>query len=361
LVADASGHIVYKKNGRNKFIPASTLKLLTALAAIHQLGRSYRFQTEFYTRPDQGLIVKGYGDPLLISEVLQEIADVLAKRMHNFRDLVLDDDYFSHRIRIPSVGGSTNPYDAPVGALCANFNTVFFDRDQQGRIISAELQTPLIPFSLNKIHSLGLKNGRYTFTHDRKEATLYLGNLLSCFLKERGVKSHGRIRLGSVKPGDRLIYTYTSRFTLEQSIKKMMEFSNNFIANQVFITLGAKEYGPPGTLAKGIRVVSDYAKNELHLKDLNIVEGSGISRQNRISYMDMLTVLRNFSPYRHLLKRKDNVLYKTGTLRGIRTLAGFLEGPREGPYCFIISLREASPDTDALLEYMKCSLAHRAK
>ena len=76
LVADHDGQIIFKKNEAKKCIPASTLKLLTALAAIHHLGLSYRFKTEFYIDPKQNLKVKGYGDPLLISEVLQEIAAV---------------------------------------------------------------------------------------------------------------------------------------------------------------------------------------------------------------------------------------------------------------------------------------------
>ena len=349
LVADPDGRILYKKNERRKCTPASTLKILTALAAIHHLGRSYKYPTEFYTDTSKNLKVKGYGDPLLISEVLREIADILAKKIGKFNDLVLDDTYFSRDIKTPWAGHSTNPYDAPVGALCANFNTIFFDRDQQGRIVSAEPQTPMIPFVRKSIRSLGLERGRYTFTHDRGDAARYAGKLLLHFLREKGVDNQNNVRLGSVGPGDRLLYTYRSRFTLEQVLKKMMEFSSNFMANQIFISLGAQIYGPPGTLAKGVRVVSDYAKNELQLAGFEIVEGSGISRENRISALHMLTILRHFSPYRHLLNRKHNVLYKTGTLSGVRTRAGYIEKQPDQPYCFVIFLNRSGSDVDALM------------
>jgi len=349
LVADHDGQIIFKKNEAKKSIPASTLKILTALAAIHHLGLSYRFKTDFYLDQKQNLKVKGYGDPLLISEVLQEIADSLSKKVPRFNNLILDDTYFSEGIRIPGREYSTNPYDAPVGALCANFNTVFFNRDKRGRIISAESCTPLIPYAQKKIKSLGLKKGRYTFTHDQKETAQYTGELLLYFLKEKGMKSRGEIRFGAVSHEDRLIYTYRSRFTLEEVLKKMMKFSNNFIANQIFISMGAKVYGPPGTLTKGARAVSEFAEKKLQLKDVEIVEGSGISRKNRISALDMLAILKKFEPYRHLLKKKGNMLYKTGGLRGIKTRAGYIEQSQERLQYFVIFLNRSNQNINKLM------------
>lgn len=353
LVADPDGQILYRKNETIKRIPASTLKLLTALAAIHHLGSSFRFRTEFYIDPGQNLVVKSYGDPLLISEVWQEIADVLAKEIRNFKALILDDTYFSRNIRIPGRGNSTNPYDAPVGALCANFNTVFFDRDKQGKIVSAEPHTPMIPYVRQKIRALGLRQGRYTFSHDQEAAAHYAGKLLLHFLKERGVASQGTVHLGTVKPGDRLIHTYLSRFTLEQAIEKMMEFSNNFMANQILVALGAYVYGPPGTLAKGVKVVSTYASEELSLKDIEFVEGSGISRKNRVSALDMLVILRAFRPYRHLLRSSGQVFYKTGTLRGVQTRVGYIETARKEPFYFVIFLNQAN--SADILSLMECA------
>ena len=90
LVVGPGGRIIYSKNEARKCVPASTLKVLTALAAIHHLGKSYRFQTEFYQDHDQNLKIKGYGDPLLITEVWQEIAKTLSSRLQGFKDLVLD-------------------------------------------------------------------------------------------------------------------------------------------------------------------------------------------------------------------------------------------------------------------------------
>ena len=161
----------------------------------------------------------------------------------------------------------------------------------------------------------------------------------------------GRCALGTVASEDELLYTYYSSITLESGIKKMMEFSNNFVANQICVAMGAREYGPPGTLEKGVKVISDYAKEELHLKDLNIVEGSGISRENRISAMDMQTVLERFKPYRHLLKRSDKILFKTGTLKNIHTRAGYIERSLNSPYTFVVFLNSGTSNIESL---MKC-------
>jgi len=352
LVADAEGRILCGKNETEVRIPASTLKLLTALAAIDHFGRSYRFRTEFYLDSKDNLKIKGYGDPLLISEVWQDIADTLSKKVRTFKDMVLDDTYFSGDIRIPGTDGSTNPYDAPCGALCANFNTIFFKHDQQGRIVSAEPQTPMILFAVEKVRQLGLDKGRYTFTHEKGDITRYAGELLLYLLTERGVKSTGMIRLGRVNPADRLIYTYYSRFRLEDVIGKMMEFSNNFMANQIFLALGAHVYGPPGTLSKGIRSVSMYGRDVLGLKDIRMVEGSGVSRENRITAIDMLRILKRFMPYRHLLKKRGGFLFKSGTLEGIRTRAGYVEENSGRPHMVVVFLN--GPGYYHIDSVMKC-------
>ena len=358
LVAGPDGRILFKKNETERLIPASTIKVLTALASLDHLGPSYRFRTEFYTDPFQNLKIKGYGDPLLTSEILWELAGYLSTKIVRFQDLILDNSYFSYPIKIPGCGNSTNPYDAPVGALCANFNTVIFRRDGKGRIISLERQTPMIPFARDRIRSLGLKGGRHTFLHDPGDGALYAGELLLHFLRKRGVRNEGNIRFGLVGPDDTPIYTYESIFTLETVVQKMLKSSSNFIANQILIVLGASVSGPPGTLAKGVRAVTDYAKNELLLQGIKIVEGSGISRQNRISALEMFIILKQFKPYRYLLKRNDKVLYKTGSLKGIKTKVGYIEGNPQGPYYFVVFLNRRNSDMNAATNCVKKAIAH---
>jgi len=127
VLADASGTIVYGKHSNRKLIPASILKLFTSLVALNSLGKDYKFKTDFYTDADENLKIKGFGDPLLTSEFLGGIAESLAAKLDEVKDIVTDDSYFSNPISIPGTStNSTQPYDAPNGALSVNFNTVNF-------------------------------------------------------------------------------------------------------------------------------------------------------------------------------------------------------------------------------------------
>jgi len=349
LVAHPDGRIVYNKNASKKYAPASTLKLLTSLAAIHHLGLDYRFKTEFYQDREKNLTIKGYGDPLLISEVWQEIAHRLAPRLKGCKDLILDDTYFERGIRVPGVNRSTNPYDAPVGALCANFNTVFLEQDATGKTVSAEPQTPITPLVRRNVTLQKKGKGRYTVIHHSEEAAFYAGELFVHFMGKNGIHRQGKIRLGAIGPGDRLLYTYKSVFPLEQGLRRMLEFSNNFMANQILIALGAHVHGRPGTLDKGVQVLNEYSKKVLHLNNVCIVEGSGISRKNRLSAMDMLPVLKGFAPYRSLLNHRGRLWYKGGTLKGLRTRVGYMECGKGKWYSFVVYLEGHDPDIETLV------------
>jgi D-alanyl-D-alanine carboxypeptidase/D-alanyl-D-alanine-endopeptidase (penicillin-binding protein 4) len=325
LVANPAGRILFSKDSDKPLIPASTLKIFTALFALDCLGPDYRFTTAFYRDENANLKIKGFGDPLLISEVLAEISQVLAEKLGAIRDLILDDSYFASSLVIPGITSSYEPYDAPNGALCVNFNTVNFVR-QNGRYLSAEAQTPLLPWVMQRIHKSGLERGRILLSSAKADSTLYAGHLFRYFIEQQGLKVTGRVRLGHIAEAkDRLVLEYASRFELEQIITRFLEYSNNFIANQVFIAAGIKVFGPPGTLEKSVRAAKRFAASKLKFSDLDLIEGSGISRENRISAESMLTVLEHFEPHHRLMRRQGPVFYKTGTLAGIQTRVGYIE------------------------------------
>jgi len=338
VVADSRGRIIFSKNAVRRLVPASILKIHTAMTALHYLTPSYHFPTEFYMDGNGDLTVKGYGDPLLLSEVLQEIAENLKERVRTVRNLLLDDSFFTDPLTIPGISESTEPYDAPNGALCANFNTVSFRR-QNGVYVSAEPQTPLLPFALPKIEKTGLKGGRITLSHQHHETTRYAGLLLRYFLESSGIPVTGTVmRTTGQKPGASLVYTYISPYTLVDVIEKLLEYSNNFMANQILIAAGARAFGTRGNLEKGVRAAKQYASGILGIDDMQIAEGSGISRKNRVSPENMLKILDAFRPYRHLMRRTGNDLFKTGRLKGVRTRAGYIEGKSGTLYRYVVMI-----------------------
>jgi len=224
MVAAPDGRVLFAHQPGAKLVPASTTKLLTALAAFHYLGPDFRFVTKFYLDGDSSLKIEGQGDPLLISEVIEDISKTLAKKLdrsgRRLNHIVLDNTYFKSPIPIPGVSGSSEPYDAPNGALCVNFNTVNFKTDQ-GTFVSAEPQTPLLPMVLPGIKATGLEKGRVTLSHTQDEITYYAGHLFRYFLGQNGQGIQSAIKIDSVGPRDRLFLTYRSVYTLTQTVMKM--------------------------------------------------------------------------------------------------------------------------------------------
>ena len=356
LLAGPSGQVVVSVNASERLVPASTLKLLTALTAFHYLGEDYRFETKFYVRDDASLVIKGFGDPLLVSEDVKSIAAVLRKQINFVHHIILDDTYFAKPLIIPGTErNSIQPYDAPCGALSVNFNSFGFRLQENGSLVSAEPQTPFVDIAREKIISLtpsaALRSGRIPLSCENNEVPRYAGQVFAFFLAESGIRVTGDIRADKADPGrDMLAYRHVSSLNLTEIIARLMKSSNNFIANQVFLATGAKAYGPPATLEKGIRAVKQVAEDELKIEGISMVEGSGISRENRLSADNFLKILKAFQLHYHLLRHQDGEYFKTGTLNGVHTRVGYLEGADGRLYPFVALINTPGGKTDSIMK-----------
>ena len=113
------------------------------------------FQIHFYLgiflSKDGSLGVRGYGDPFLVSEEWQQAVRNLARVKilpRKLKSLFVDETFFGDLSSFPGLGHSQNPFDAPNGALVSNFNTIHVRIFNDGRVQSAEPQTPLTPSAL---------------------------------------------------------------------------------------------------------------------------------------------------------------------------------------------------------------------
>ncbi len=329
-IADPSGQILMARHADKLLIPASTIKIITALAAFHYLGPESRFYTDIYLDGQRNLIVKGHGDPTLTSEAIQAMAGCLADlpemKARPLKKIMVDGSDFADMIVIPGITDSFEPYDAPNGALCANFNTVNFIKNASGQYQSAEPQTPLLPMVRSRIQSSGLNQGRIVLSAENNAHLKYAGQLIHYFLKRQGVLISGPVELAHQDQNtadQRLIWRHRSA-SVNQIVLQLMRYSNNFIANQLLLCCGIAAYGAPATLEKGARAVQTFAIANLEIQEITIVEGSGISRHNRISAAGMLTALKAFLPHYQLLRQYSHGYYKTGTLTGITSRAGYI-------------------------------------
>ncbi len=352
LLADGQGKILYSQNRGKPFVPASILKILTSLAAINILGDNYRFPTDYFFDTDsKNLYIKGFGDPLFTSKVVEQLClDIILKTQTKLiHHIILDQTYFSERIQIPGKGNSLNPYDAPVGALCANFNTIKFKWNrQQGRFVSGEPETPLLSIFIKDIKKTKLKQGRIILS--KQQSLLYPGFLIQYFFENNNIEITGSVSQGKfeVKKGEK--YSFLSPFEIKEVVQRLLKYSNNYIANQFLLAIGAKTYGSPATLEKGTNAVKLFSKQYLALDHFNISEGSGLSRSNLISPDQMLKILIKFMQYHSLLKYRNNDYFKTGTLSGIRTRAGYILGKDNRLYPYVIMINQKNKGYESILK-----------
>ncbi|OOY35997.1 hypothetical protein BOV90_05195 [Solemya velum gill symbiont] len=337
LLLEENGKTVASKLAGRQMIPASTLKLLTGLAALEHWGEEHRFETRFYLQ-DNILWVRGGGDPFLVSEELDLIVTALQEQgVHKLDGISTDATLFDSDLKIGGRSSSDNPYDAPISSLAANFNTVSYKKSAN-KIISAEPQTPMTALGKKIARRYAKKKSRGRVNLISEEnGPRYFAELLAAKLRLAGVAVKNRLSAGQVPHGLKPIYTHKNSRTLSTVVAAMMEHSSNFIANSLFLLM-AGDKGPLD-MNKAQQRMQKWIRKRFKWKEFKVVEGAGLSRENHLSARQLLEVVKEFKPYRELLpNHKGKVLAKTGTLRGISCYAGFLK--RDGswqPFSLLIN------------------------
>jgi D-alanyl-D-alanine carboxypeptidase/D-alanyl-D-alanine-endopeptidase (penicillin-binding protein 4) len=180
------------------------------------------------------------------------------------------------------------------------------------------------------------------------------------YWKEAGGTFSGGVRDGAAPSGVQPIATLMSA-PLYDAVRDINKLSNNVMARQLFLTLAATSYPPPATTVHAAAAVRRWlARRRLAFPELVMENGSGLSRRERISAGSMaaLLVAADGSKVRGdyesslavaatdgtLQKRftddevADQALLKTGTLEGVRALAGYVLGHGGKRYvvvCFV--------------------------
>jgi D-alanyl-D-alanine carboxypeptidase/D-alanyl-D-alanine-endopeptidase (penicillin-binding protein 4) len=360
-----NGAVLLKKNANSvlainpdqQYIPASIWKIATASTALFLLGPEYRFKTELFQTPEGDLFVKGYGDPFLVSEEIGLLSQELKNKLiHPIRTIYTDQSYFELTGKVAGAGISDNPYDAENFPLAVNFNTINIMRAENGSVKSAEPQTPNLPVMELFFQKAGAGPTRINISQDAATANRYSVELFSAILQGTPLKL-GELPRQFQKhtPSNaKHILTHLSSKTLLHVVEEMFQYSNNFIANQVFLTCGAEHYGSPATWEKARRTMSAFLTDQIGLpkKSFTVSEGSGLSRNNRISAGGMVALLEYFRPYFRLLPRQKGGFVKSGTLTGVYSYAGYLLRDNE-QLPFAIILNQKRNNRDRILDQLK--------
>jgi serine-type D-Ala-D-Ala carboxypeptidase/endopeptidase (penicillin-binding protein 4) len=340
LVMDAEGNELVAQNTDEPFVPASVTKIVTAWLAMEVLGGDYRFETRFYLDDKRVLYVRGGGDPFLISEELAPLATELiaAAGKKPITGIVLDASYYPSNLRIPGIEDTNESYNAGNSALAVNFNTVSAVRSGN-KVRSAEKQTPITPVAITQFRLRGPNGtGRISLSQDRTVSLQYAGELTAAFIARAGGSVKGKISTGTVPEGLEPVYVHRQSRTLSQILVELLRASNNYIANQVFLEIGAHRLGGPVSLEKSLQVANGMLAAHGLAAAIHLEEGSGISRDNRFTARGLAKVLALFEPHADLLRGRDGGLNKTGGMEGVRTLAGYAGTSSHGRVRFVIAL-----------------------
>lgn len=403
--------------------PASTIKLLTTYAALELLGPAYTWPTEAYADGDlaQGvlagnLILKGHGDPKLTLEnfwlLLRELR---ARGLREIRgDLVLDRSYFSPET-IAATGiddKPMRPYNTAPDALLLNFKSVRVqfipDPVAQAIRILAEPDLPQVRIVNNLlldrarcgywearlVHDLQDRPaaarlrfaGKYAAGCGERERYFsvlgpneYAHGLFRVLWRELGGVFNGKVREEAVGPEARLITRWKSQ-SLAETVRDTNKFSNNVMARQLFLTLGAAAEGAPATTEKSVRAIRRWLEEKgLAFPELVLENGAGLSRIERLSARSLgrLLLTAHRGPLMPELvaslplaaadgtmkKRVKNdpvagrAHMKTGSLEGVRAIAGYLLDARGRRMVVVFMVNHqnadnAHPVEDVLLDWV---------
>lgn len=370
-------------------VPASLTKLVTAYVAIEQWGLDKRFVTEFY-RDANTLWVKGYGDPFLVSEELSVVAQALTQKDLSWvKCIAIDRSYFKD-VKVPGRSNVADPYNAPLSAVAANFNTVKLSR-RNNEYLSGEPQTPITTTAVRaakklqrpatnateRINLINSRNAAYHFAEvlvaklniGQVDGILVQGDVFDRPLEACGLavnddsnSSLNKLKERVVTPQSAvLFYRHQNSHSLADVIRGALEYSNNFMANQLFLMFASASQADFVVAAKS---VSNKLKKVFSWEDFNIAEGAGLSRANKLSARQINQLLHALAPHKTLFKAYETqidgalVRAKTGTLNGVRSFAGYITiGEFEYQFVFNFNRDVAYKYREKLLKRLVTKLA----
>lgn len=403
--------------------PASSMKLVTTYAALELLGPAYRWKTESYAGGlltgevlNGDLVLKGYGDPkLTLENFWLLLRDLRQRGVRDIRgSVVLDQSYFEPAAHDPAAFDNEplRAYNVLPQALLVNFNAIRIRLLPQTDSMALRVVADPAPPSLKVLNYLEMDTapcgdwregfatevttvetervltlrGRFSAACGEKSFNLnllpngrYVDSVFRLLWEELGGTLNGSVQAGEVPPGATLLASFDSP-SLGDTIRDINKFSNNVMARQLFLTLGAAQFGPPATPRKGSDAIESWlAAKGLDFPELVLENGSGLSRLERISprHLGALLVSASNSPVfgefesslpivavdGTMKKRlQDHAVaghahIKTGSLEGVRSVAGYVfdaKGRRMVVVAMVNHSRAsaARPALDALLQWV---------
>ena len=378
--------------------PASVLKLVTTYCALRILGPAYVWKTPVYAVGPiragvlQGdLAFVGSGDPHLMADNLWSIAlrlrDLGIRRIRG--DVLIDRQAFDLPPHDPGAfdGDATAPYNVGPDPFLVNFGVLRlgFVPDTAAQQVRVTVEPPLAGFDLReapKLTTAACGNWKDKLRADWKQPfaprfaggyaqacgpqtwniapevsdNAYVQRLLGALFAQVGIEWKGQVRTAPL-PADATELTVWESPALAVLVRDINKFSNNVMAQRVFLTLALQAGAQRATWALAQQAVTQWlAAHHLTMPGLVLDNGCGLSRTARISAADLNALLRAAwnSPVmpefvsslplagedgtlRRHFRDPDTagrIHAKTGSLDGVLSLAGYAQTRAGQRYTF---------------------------
>ena len=334
-VDPADGSVVASA-GSGTYVPASTTKVLTALAALTELDPQERFITRVLRDGDRIVLVGG-GDPYLATKkprtkVYAVEADLTALAKRTVAAL--------RRIDVTSVrlDYETSMFTAPDASPA-------WEKSYVGQ----KIVTPVSSLWADR----GVVAGTRTDNAPRAAAETFAG-----LLEKRGIEVNGSpIETKAPSTADPLASVRGA--TVAQVVEAMIAQSDNEAA-EVLLRHTAIAAGRPATFEGGVETVSSVLRKlDIDVSGLELNDGSGLSRENRIAPQTLAEAVAvsvrtagtdslisdlavggfTGTLARRFVTVEDGrgvVRGKSGTLTGVHSLAGYVTDQSGAPIAFAV-------------------------
>ena len=393
--------------------PASLAKLVTTLAALETLGPAYRFRTEALADAplrdgilDGPLYLHGSGDPKLTHDRLWLLLRELRGRgLRDIRGgLVLDRTAFAPIDHDPAAfdGKPLRPYNVGPDALLFNFATLHLTlipqenavrvlaeplpaglevdnrlRPVTGKACNGEwrdmLTATLLPERLQLSGDFPVACGEKQWHLAGLPNAALLSGTFARLWRELGGEISGGVREGAA-PASAVPLAATDSPPLGELVRDINKYSNNVMARQVFLKIGAG-----GTALAEQNIRTWLVQKGLDFPELVLDNGAGLSRTARISADHLAQLLAAgwagpvmpefvaslpIAAIDGTARKKFNgngaagqAHLKTGSLEGVRGIAGYLLDRQGRRHIVVVMINHpnaalAQPAFDALLEWL---------
>ncbi len=400
--------------------PASLFKLVTTSAALELLGPAFTWRTGVWldgTVQDGvltgNLVIRGSGDPTLVHErvwlLLRRVMQLGVREIRG--DIVLDRSAFTGPWPDPASFDAEplRPYNVQPDALLLNYHaiTLRFRPDPGAGVARIAVEPSLAGVALDA--TVPLSAGacgdwraalQADFSHPSRvrfagaypavcgerawpiappDAAGYNARMLAALWQEIGGRLAGTVRNGEA-PYAPPSFEFESP-TLAEVVRDINKFSNNVMAQQLFLTLGLTQRGE-GTATAARAVLQQWlAERFPRAAGGTIIDnGSGLSRDQRLSVQLLAELLRAVwaSPVMSELMSSlpvsgvDGTLrrskapaglahLKTGSLRDVAAVAGYVLGASGQRHVVVAIVNHedagaARPALDALVQWAGADL-----